>query len=223
MTATIIIVGAGQAGAQAIHTLRSAGYTGGLALVGDEPELPYQRPPLSKRFLAGDLALERMLLRHRAFYEEHRVELHLGVRALSLDAALRRVHLSDGRELPYDRLLLCLGGAARRLACPGAELGGVHYLRSLTDAAALRRDLGEGARAVIIGGGYIGLETAATCSLLGRAATGLFPAAGLRGLDGGFECAADGGASGGPADAADCTGYGFPLLWVHESDTLARR
>jgi 3-phenylpropionate/trans-cinnamate dioxygenase ferredoxin reductase subunit len=171
MTESIVIIGGGQAGAQAIDTLRREGYAGSLCLVGDEPALPYQRPPLSKKFLSGDLTLDRMLLRHRAFYDEHRVELKLGVRAVGLDAARKRIALSDGTELAYDRLLLCLGGAARRLDCPGAGLGGVHHLRGLADAEALREDLSRGGRAVIIGGGYIGLETAATCRALGREAT----------------------------------------------------
>jgi len=171
MLETILIIGGGQAGAQAVDTLRREGYAGRLVLVGAEPVLPYQRPPLSKKFLAGELPLERLLLRHQAFYDEHRTELLLGVRAVELDAARRRVGLSDGRRVHYDRLLLCLGAVPRRLTCPGAELPGVHYLRGLTDVAALQPALKPGARVVIIGGGYIGLETAATCRALGCEAT----------------------------------------------------
>ncbi len=164
---TILIIGGGQAGAQAIDTLRRERFAGRLLLVGDEPSLPYQRPPLSKKFLAGELALDRLPFRHAAFYDEHRVELRIGRRAQRLDTVARRVTLDDGETLGYDRLLLCLGAASRRLACPGAELGGVHYLRTIADVDAIRPDLGPGARLVIIGGGYIGLETAATARQMG--------------------------------------------------------
>jgi 3-phenylpropionate/trans-cinnamate dioxygenase ferredoxin reductase subunit len=167
MTSTIVIVGAGQAGAQAVDTLRREGFAGRLVLIGDEPELPYQRPPLSKKYLAGELTADRLPFRHRSFYDEHRVELKLGVRAERLDPKTRRVALAGGEELTYDRLLLCLGAESRRLACPGAELPGVHYLRGIADVAAIQAKSKPGARVVIIGGGYIGLETAATCRKLG--------------------------------------------------------
>jgi 3-phenylpropionate/trans-cinnamate dioxygenase ferredoxin reductase subunit len=167
MTGAIVIIGGGQAAAQAVDTLRKEGYGGRLVLVADEPELPYQRPPLSKKFLSGEMAAERLPFRHLAFYEEHRTELRLGTRALHIDAAARVVGLADGTTLHYDRLLLCLGASSRRLDCPGAELGGVHYLRGVADALALRADIRPGGRAVIIGGGYIGLEVAATCRQLG--------------------------------------------------------
>lgn len=167
MTDNILIIGAGQAGAQAVDTLRREGYAGHLCLVGEEPDLPYQRPPLSKKYLSGELGLERLPFRHRAFYDEHRVELRLGVRALRLDRSRRSVALADGSQIGYDRLLLCLGASSRRLTCPGADLAGVHYLRGIADADALRREIAPGKRVVIIGGGYIGLETAATCRSMG--------------------------------------------------------
>jgi 3-phenylpropionate/trans-cinnamate dioxygenase ferredoxin reductase subunit len=167
MVSSIIIVGGGQAGAQAVDTLRREGFGGRLVLVCDEPELPYQRPPLSKKFLAAELAADRLLFRHRAFYEEHHVELMLGLRAERLDTNLRQIQLSNGETLAYDRLLLCLGAMARRLACPGTDLLGVHYLRNLADVAPIRAAFKPGARAVIIGGGYIGLETAATARKMG--------------------------------------------------------
>ncbi len=163
----ILIIGGGQAGAQAIDTLRREGFGGPLALVSEEAELPYQRPPLSKKYLAGDLAKDRLVFRHRAFYDEHHVELKLGVRAVRLDKDARRIVLETGEELSYGRLLLCLGADCRRLSCSGAALGGVHYLRGIADAEAIRADARPGARAVIIGGGYIGLEAAATCRALG--------------------------------------------------------
>jgi 3-phenylpropionate/trans-cinnamate dioxygenase ferredoxin reductase subunit len=167
MISTIVIIGGGQAGAQAIDTLRREGFAGRLVLIGDEPELPYQRPPLSKKYLAGEMAADRLLFRHRSFYEEHRIELKLGKRAVRLDAAARQVELEDGEKLTYDRLLLCLGAGSRRLTCPGATLPGVHYLRALADVAPIQMNCKPQARVVVIGGGYIGLETAATCRKLG--------------------------------------------------------
>jgi 3-phenylpropionate/trans-cinnamate dioxygenase ferredoxin reductase component len=167
MISTILIIGGGQAGAQAIDTLRREGFTGRLVLVGDEPELPYQRPPLSKKFLSGDMAADRLLFRHRAFYDEHRVELKLGLRAVRLDPAARLVELADGEKLTYDRLLLCLGAASRQLTCPGAALPGVRYLRGIADVPPIQAGFKPRARVVIIGGGYIGLETAATCRKMG--------------------------------------------------------
>jgi 3-phenylpropionate/trans-cinnamate dioxygenase ferredoxin reductase subunit len=171
MNSTILIIGGGQAGAQAVDTLRREGFGGRLILVCDEPELPYQRPPLSKKYLAGELAADRLLFKHRAFYDDHRIELHLGVPAVRVDPKARQVHLAGGERLPYDRLLLCLGAAPRRLTCPGAALSGVHYLRSVEDVRSIRAACKPGARAVIIGGGYIGLETAATLSQFGCTAT----------------------------------------------------
>ncbi len=171
MSPTILIIGGGQAGAQAVDTLRREGFAGRLILIADEPSLPYQRPPLSKKYLGGELTADRLTIRHRAFYDEHRIELMLGARAARLVPARRRVVLTDGGEIAYDRLLLCVGAAPRRLSCPGADLAGVHYLRNIADADAIRADIKPGARAVIIGGGYIGLETAATCRKLGCAAT----------------------------------------------------
>jgi 3-phenylpropionate/trans-cinnamate dioxygenase ferredoxin reductase component len=167
MISTILVIGAGQAGAQAVDTLRREGFGGRLVLIGDEPHLPYQRPPLSKQYLAGELAAERLPFRHQSFYDEHRIELRLGEEALRIGASARRVTLAHGEQLAYDRLLLCVGARSRALACPGADLAGVHYLRSIADVAAIREGLRPGARVVIIGGGYIGLETAATARKLG--------------------------------------------------------
>ncbi len=167
MISTILIIGGGQAGAQAIDTLRREGFRGRLVLIGDEPELPYQRPPLSKKYLSGEMAADRLPFRHRAFYDEHRIELKLGRRAVRLDAAAREVELEDGEKLTYDRLLLCLGAESRRLTCPGATLPGVRYLRGLADVAPIQAGFKPPARVVIIGGGYIGLETAATCRKMG--------------------------------------------------------
>jgi 3-phenylpropionate/trans-cinnamate dioxygenase ferredoxin reductase subunit len=171
MIATILIIGGGQAGAQATETLRRGGFAGRIVLIGDEPWLPYQRPPLSKKYLAGELAQDRLLIRHQSFYDEHRIELKLGCPATRIDPGARRVTLAGGEELDYDRLLLCTGAKSRRLTCPGAELAGVHYLRGMADVAPIREGLKSGARVVIIGGGYIGLETAATARHTGCTVT----------------------------------------------------
>jgi 3-phenylpropionate/trans-cinnamate dioxygenase ferredoxin reductase component len=171
MTSTILIIGGGQAGAQAIDTLRREGFEGRIVLVSEERELPYQRPPLSKKFLAGELAADRLPFRHQSFYDEHRIDLALGIRAIRLDPAARRVALSNGEEVGYDRLLLCLGAISRQLTCPGSELPGVHYLRGISDVPGIQEGLKPGARTVIIGGGYIGLETAATARKMGCAVT----------------------------------------------------
>jgi 3-phenylpropionate/trans-cinnamate dioxygenase ferredoxin reductase subunit len=171
MSSTILIVGGGQAGAQAIDTLRREGFGGRLVLVSDEPYLPYQRPPLSKKFLSGELAADRLPFRHQSFYDEHRVELKLAVRAVRLDLGKRCVALANGEDIIYDRLLLCTGAVSRQLTCPGADLPGVHYLRGIGDVPKIQEGLKEGARAVVIGGGYIGLETAATARKMGCSVT----------------------------------------------------
>ncbi len=171
MITSILILGGGQAGAQAIDTLRRAGYEGRIVLIAEEPQLPYQRPPLSKKFLSGELGEDRLPFKHRPYYDEHRVELELGIAATRIDRAGRTVSLADGRQLPYDRVLLAVGAASRPLTVPGADLPGVHYLRSIADVGPIRAALKPGTRLVIIGGGYIGLETAATARQLGCAVT----------------------------------------------------
>ena len=171
MISTILIVGGGHAGAQAIDTLRREGYKGRLVLVSDEPQLPYQRPPLSKKFLSGEMAADRLLFRHKAFYDEHQIDLKLGIRATILDALEHRVTLSNGEQVVYDRALLCLGATSRQVTCPGAHLRGLHYLRTIADVAHIQNGMRPGARVVIIGGGYIGLETAATARQFGCSVT----------------------------------------------------
>ena len=162
-TPRIAIVGAGQAAAQAVETLIKRGHQGLITLVGDEGLLPYQRPPLSKKFLAGTLDRDRLLIRHAAHYTDHGVDLRVGFAAASIDRAMRRIDIVDGSSVEYDRLLLATGSHPRLLPLPGAELVGVHYLRSVGDVDKLRAEIAPGRRAVIIGGGYIGLEVAATC------------------------------------------------------------
>ena len=167
MSSTFVIVGGGQAGAQAIDSLRRDGFSGKLILVAEEPQLPYQRPPLSKKYLSGEMAADRLVFRHAAYYAEHGIEMKLNVRAQQLTPAKRTLALSSGETLSYDRLLLALGARPRMLTCSGADLGRVHALRNIADVDAIRANLIPKARVVIVGGGYIGLETAATAVKLG--------------------------------------------------------
>jgi 3-phenylpropionate/trans-cinnamate dioxygenase ferredoxin reductase subunit len=167
MTLQAVIIGAGQAGAQAAQSLRQAGFAGRIVLVGDEPHLPYQRPPLSKAYLQGDLTAERLSLRPAAYFEKESIDIRPGVRALAIDRRAARLSLSDGTSLAYDRLLIATGAPPRRLTCPGADLQGVHYLRTIADSDALRPHLSCGGRMAIIGGGYIGLEVAAVARKAG--------------------------------------------------------
>jgi 3-phenylpropionate/trans-cinnamate dioxygenase ferredoxin reductase subunit len=171
MLETILVIGGGQAGAQAVDALRREGFSGRIVLVGNENELPYQRPPLSKKFLAGEMAADRLLFRHQAFYDEHNIELKLGISATRLDAAGQEATLSSGEVIHYDRLLMCTGAVSRQLTCPGADLTGVHYLRRICDVPAIQKLMKSGARTVIVGGGYIGLEAAATARQFGCAVT----------------------------------------------------
>lgn len=157
----IVIIGAGQAGAQGAASLRQEGFGGEITLVGEEAAPPYQRPPLSKAYLAGALDEARLYLKPREFYEKERIELRLGVRATAIDRAAKKVALADGGALSYGRLLIATGAPPRRLASPGCDLEGVRYLRSLADSDALRPMLASGKPVVVVGAGYIGLEVAA--------------------------------------------------------------
>lgn len=158
----IIIIGAGQAGAQASASIRQAGYDGEIIMFGAEKEPPYQRPPLSKAYLQGELGADRLVLRPRAFYAQQKIDLRLGVRVARIDSAAKIVATDAGEEVGYDKLLLATGAPPRRLDCPGADLIGVHYLRTIADSDALRPALAAGGRLVIVGAGYIGLEVAAS-------------------------------------------------------------
>ena len=167
MTSPIIIVGAGQAGAQAVQSLRQGGYGGPLTLIGSEPHLPYQRPPLSKKFLTYETDEERLLLRPAALYSELGVEVKVGHAATQIDTTHHRIRLMTGEELAYSKLLIATGMRPRPLSISGVELSGVVMLRSLMDAAGIRSHLQPGKRIVVIGGGYIGLEVAAVARGLG--------------------------------------------------------
>jgi len=161
MTERIVIIGAGQAAAQAVATLRAEGFSGNLTVVGEEPFAPYQRPPLSKAYLSGAMERDRLFLKPDAFYADARCELILGASATSIDRQNRVVSLADGRSLAYDKLLLATGTRARSIPVPGATLPGVHYLRGIADVDRLRAAFAKGVRLAIVGGGYIGLEVAA--------------------------------------------------------------
>jgi 3-phenylpropionate/trans-cinnamate dioxygenase ferredoxin reductase subunit len=171
MVQQIVIAGGGQAAVQAVDTLRRKGFAGKLTLVGDEPWLPYQRPPLSKKYLAGALERERLIIRPAQFFAEHQVQVQLGRRVSEIQRREQRVRLDDDTVLAYDALLLATGSRPRRLAAPGTELAGVHFLRTLADTDRIRAECASGGRMVIIGGGYIGLEVAATARGLGLEVT----------------------------------------------------
>jgi 3-phenylpropionate/trans-cinnamate dioxygenase ferredoxin reductase component len=168
---TVVIVGASHAAVQAVDTLRREGHTGRIVLVGDEPYLPYNRPPLSKKYLAGELERERLLLRSAQFYEQHHVDVKLGLRVTAIDRTDQRLRLSDGAELHYDKLILCLGSRNRLLEAPGCDLRGIHYLRTMADVDGIRADLADAKKVVIVGAGYIGLEAAASTRHLGLEVT----------------------------------------------------
>ncbi len=159
----LVVVGASLAGLRAAQAARAAGFAGELTVVGAEPHRPYTRPPLSKELLAGAQTAEQCALGHGAL----EVTWRLGTTATGLDREAKRVHLAEGPPLPYDRLIVATGSRARPWHGPGAELGGVHTLRTLEDALALRRALALRARLVIVGAGFIGCEVAASARSLG--------------------------------------------------------
>jgi 3-phenylpropionate/trans-cinnamate dioxygenase ferredoxin reductase component len=171
MPERVVIVGAGQAGAQVAVSLRQLGFGGKITLLGGERQPPYQRPPLSKAYLSGEMALERTWLRSEGYYAKHAIDLRLGVRAERILRQARTVVCTDGAQIGYDALAICTGTRARRLAVPGTDLPGVFYLRTLADSDRIRAAVRPGAGAVIIGGGYIGLEVAASLRKLGCAVT----------------------------------------------------
>ena len=174
---THVIVGASLAGAKAAETLRQEGFDGRVVLVGTEDERPYERPPLSKGYLRGEVGREKVYVHDEAFYAEYEIELMLGRTAKSLDTSTTEVVMEDGERLRYDRLLLATGAEPRRLSIPGAELDGVLYLRSVQDSDALRERLDRGGAVVVIGAGWIGAEVAASARQRGLEVTVLDPVA----------------------------------------------
>jgi len=166
-----VVIGGGHAAGQAVASLRQDGFDGAIDVIGDEPYVPYQRPPLSKQYLSGEQTIERVYLRAAAFYAERKINLHLGVRGERIDPRTRVVALSNGKTLPYDKLLIATGSRARHLNIQGHQLAGIHYLRTIDDVDAIRAEFGPGKRITIAGGGYIGLEVASVAVVAGLAVT----------------------------------------------------
>ena len=170
--ADILIVGSGHAGAQAAISLRQQGFTGSIALAGRDPDLPYERPPLSKDYLAGSKPFERMLIRPAAFWQERDVTLKPGHNASTIDSIAHQATFNNGETVGYSTLIWAAGGVARQLTCAGAGLDGIHSIRDRADTDRLKDEISAGAkRAVVIGGGYIGLEAAAVSRSLDVAVT----------------------------------------------------
>ena len=170
--ADVVIVGAGHGGAQAAIALRQNGFTGSILLIGREPEIPYERPPLSKEYLAREKTFERICLRPEQFWVDKQITLTRDSEVVRIDPAARQLVLRDGAIITYGQAIWATGGDPRRLACPGAELAGIHAIRTRVDVDQLMAELDAGARrAVVIGGGYIGLEAAAVLTKLGVAVT----------------------------------------------------
>ena len=167
----IVIAGAGHAGGSAVAMLRQAGWTGAIVLIGDEPILPYQRPPLSKAWLKGEATAESLALRPAKFYADASVDVRLDTRVTGIDRAAKTVALTDGSALAYDTLIIATGARARKIPLEGAGLDGVLELRTAADADKLKAAMVPGARLAVVGGGYIGLEAAASARALGVDAT----------------------------------------------------
>jgi 3-phenylpropionate/trans-cinnamate dioxygenase ferredoxin reductase component len=172
---TFIIVGASLAGAKAAEELRSAGFDGRVLLVGAESERPYERPPLSKDYLRGESEREKAYVHEEGFYEQHQIELETDATVTAIDPAGSRVTLADGRPFGYDRLLLVTGAEPNRISIVGAELDGVHYLRTLADCDVLRERLATGGRVLVVGAGWIGSEFAAVARQRGLDVTVVDP------------------------------------------------
>ncbi|MDH3621921.1 MAG: FAD-dependent oxidoreductase [Gammaproteobacteria bacterium] len=167
MSKSVVIAGAGHAAGQVVTSLRQHNFEGRIVLVGDEPYLPYQRPPLSKKFLAGEMPAERLYVKPASFYEDAGVELHLDTTITAIDRDDQCLRTGEADPIAYDQLVLALGSRARQLPVEGARLQGVHYLRSIADVEGIRENMEAGRRLVIIGAGYIGLEVAAVAQQAG--------------------------------------------------------
>ena len=164
---TFVVIGGGHAAGQAVASLRQEGFEGEIVVIGDEPFLPYQRPPLSKQYLSGEQGLDRVYLRPEKFYEERNITLKLGVRVESLDCGAHTVVTSTGETISYDKALLCTGSRPRLLNAPGIDLAGIHYLRGIADVDGIRAEMADAKTMIIVGGGYIGLEVAAVTRTAG--------------------------------------------------------
>ncbi|WP_020400711.1 NAD(P)/FAD-dependent oxidoreductase [Kordiimonas gwangyangensis] len=167
----LVIIGGGHAAAQIATSLRMKKFEGEVTLISDEPVVPYQRPPLSKMYLSGEITAERLPILREQAYEAAGINLKLGVRATAIDRDGKTVTLADGEVIGYDKLILALGGRARRLDCKGANLAGIHYVRTMTDTDAMRGEFTSARHVLIVGGGYIGLEVAAVARKAGKHVT----------------------------------------------------
>lgn len=170
MTHKCIIIGASHAAAQLTTSLRQEGWDGEILVIGDEPHLPYQRPPLSKAFLSGEKTADSLVIRPATFYEKHNVQFRQG-RVTAINRKQQTVTLGDGEALNYDKLVLCTGSRVRKIDLPGCDMNGIHYLRNIADAESIKENAAKDQHAVIVGGGYIGLETAASLRKLGMQVT----------------------------------------------------
>jgi len=167
----MVIIGAGQAGGETAAILRQFGFAGSITVIGEEPYLPYQRPPLSKAFLSGESTVESLVVRSGAAYEKADIAVRINTRAEKIDRHNRKVELAGGEALPYDYLVLATGGRPRMMRVPGAELENIFYLRTIADVDALRAAFIPGRHVTIVGGGYVGLEVAAVAIKAGLKVT----------------------------------------------------
>lgn len=167
----VLIVGAGQAGAQAACALRGRGFEGSVTMIGTEPDLPYERPPLSKEFLSGDKAFAQLLVRPAEFWPQHRIDIRLGRTVVTVDAQHHHVTCDTGERISYGKLVWAAGGSPRRLSCPGQELSGIHTVRTRGDVDLIRQELASAHSVVIVGGGYVGLEAAAVLTKFSKSIT----------------------------------------------------
>src|ERR1700761_5591243 len=173
--APIVIVGAGLTGGNAAATLREEGFTGPVVLIGREPGIPFGRPPLSKTYLRSEEDLEAWYVRPPGWYADHDVELRDGAALVAVDPNAHAVTLDSGEELGYQMALIATGGRNRRLRLPGADLPGIHYLRTVAECDAIKAEAVPGRRAVVVGMGFIGCEVAASLTQLGVQVTAVFP------------------------------------------------
>lgn len=171
MVTRVVIVGAGHAAGQVVASLRQHKFDGDIVLVGDEPYLPYQRPPLSKKYLSGDLPAERLYVKPASFYDDAAITTSLDTTVTGIDRDSKFVQTEQVEEIAYDKLVIATGSRVRQLTVQGADLPGVHYLRSIEDVDGIRADMGHGKKIVIIGAGYIGLEVAAVAQTAGLSVT----------------------------------------------------
>ena len=163
----IVIIGAGHAAGQAAASLRQAKFEGSITIIGDEAHVPYQRPPLSKQYLAGTQVADKVYLRAEKFYADKDIQLMLDTRATQIDPGTKTINLDNGETIAYEKLLISTGSRPRKLSIEGSDLSGIHYLRTMDDVDGIRTDVKPGANLVIVGGGYIGLEVAAVGIELG--------------------------------------------------------